>query len=78
MCSAAALQILKSTFGFDGFLPGQIEAISAVMDGEDVVVRLPTNGGKADYQKVYQAHRSSNEDEVSEAMDGRDSRVAGQ
>ena len=47
MCSAAALQILKSIFGFDGFLPGQIEAISAVMDGEDVVVRLPTNGGKS-------------------------------
>ena len=45
MCSAAALPILKTIFGFDGFLPGQIEAISAVIDGDDVVVRLPTNGG---------------------------------
>ena len=32
-----------------------------------------TNKAVEGHQKVYQAHRSSNEDEVSEAMDGRDS-----
>ena len=35
---------LSTTFGLDAFRPGQQEAISRFIDGEDVVVILPTGG----------------------------------
>ena len=38
---------LSTTFGLDAFRPGQQEAISRFIDGEDVVVILPTGGGKS-------------------------------
>jgi ATP-dependent DNA helicase RecQ len=47
----AARKILTETFGFDDFLPGQAEAIGALLDGEDVFALWPTGGGKS---LVYQ------------------------
>jgi ATP-dependent DNA helicase RecQ len=44
---ALARKILREKFGFDDFLPGQREAIEAVLDGEDVFVVWPTGGGKS-------------------------------
>jgi ATP-dependent DNA helicase RecQ len=44
---APAQKILREKFGFDDFLPGQREAIEAVLDGEDVFVLWPTGGGKS-------------------------------
>ncbi len=38
---------LQAHFGFDQFLPGQIEAIQAAMQGRDVVVIMPTGSGKS-------------------------------
>ena len=34
-------------FGFEKMLPGQLEAIACVLRGEDVLVVLPTGGGKS-------------------------------
>jgi ATP-dependent DNA helicase RecQ len=48
---ASARKILREKFGFDDFLPGQRDAIEAVLDGEDVFVLWPTGGGKS---LVYQ------------------------
>jgi ATP-dependent DNA helicase RecQ len=44
---ASARKILREKFGFEDFLPGQREAIEAVLDGEDVFVVWPTGGGKS-------------------------------
>lgn len=44
---APARKILREKFGFEEFLPGQREAIEAVLDGEDVFVLWPTGGGKS-------------------------------
>ena len=41
------LDLLKTHFGFDGFLPLQDEIIGAVMDGKDAFVLMPTGGGKS-------------------------------
>jgi ATP-dependent DNA helicase RecQ len=43
----SARKILRRTFGFDDFLPGQAEAIGALLDGEDVFALWPTGGGKS-------------------------------
>ncbi len=43
----AARKILREKFGFADFLPGQGEAIEAVLDGDDVFVLWPTGGGKS-------------------------------
>jgi ATP-dependent DNA helicase RecQ len=43
----AARKILREIFGFDDFLPGQGEAVAAVLDGEDVFALWPTGGGKS-------------------------------
>jgi ATP-dependent DNA helicase RecQ len=43
----AARKILTEKFGFDDFLPGQAEAIAALLDGEDVFALWPTGGGKS-------------------------------
>ncbi|NSW52052.1 MAG: DNA helicase RecQ [Anaerolineae bacterium] len=39
--------ILKSTFGYDTFLPYQQEVISNVLAGRDTLAILPTGGGKS-------------------------------
>jgi ATP-dependent DNA helicase RecQ len=38
---------LNETFGYASFRPGQSEAISAVLNGQDVVAVMPTGGGKS-------------------------------
>jgi len=40
-------QILKDKFGFDAFRPLQEEAINALLDKKDVLLVLPTGGGKS-------------------------------
>jgi ATP-dependent DNA helicase RecQ len=40
-------QVLKTYWGFDGFLPLQREAMQCVLDGRDSVVVMPTGGGKS-------------------------------
>lgn len=39
--------VIENVFGFDGFRPGQREAVSAVLEGEDVLAVMPTSGGKS-------------------------------
>jgi len=41
------LALLNSSFGFSAFRPGQKEAIEAFLEGRDVVVLMPTGGGKS-------------------------------
>jgi ATP-dependent DNA helicase RecQ len=43
----ALLRVLKTYWGFDGFLPLQREAMECVLDDRDSVVVLPTGGGKS-------------------------------
>ena len=43
----AALAILKDTFGYDGFRPGQAEIVAALMAGEKVLAVMPTGSGKS-------------------------------
>src|ERR671933_1492052 len=38
---------LHELFGFDGFRPGQREAIDAALAGRDVLVVMPTGSGKS-------------------------------
>ncbi|MCY7295713.1 DNA helicase RecQ [Alteromonas sp. a30] len=45
--SNRALSILQSTFGYESFRDGQEEIINAVAAGKDVLVLLPTGGGKS-------------------------------
>src|SRR5581483_2812502 len=42
-----ALQVLRSTFGYETFRPGQERAVRAVLAGRDSLVVLPTGGGKS-------------------------------
>ncbi|TPW26922.1 DNA helicase RecQ [Pararhizobium mangrovi] len=44
---ASARAILKETFGFDDFRPGQEEIVSAIEAGRDVLAVMPTGGGKS-------------------------------
>ncbi|MBF9044514.1 DNA helicase RecQ [Rhodobacterales bacterium HKCCE4037] len=39
--------LLKSTFGFDAFRPGQAEIVEAVAAGRNVLAIMPTGGGKS-------------------------------
>ena len=42
-----ALAVLKDTFGYDGFRPGQAEIVAALMGGESVLAVMPTGSGKS-------------------------------
>jgi ATP-dependent DNA helicase RecQ len=44
---ADALISLREHFGFDGFRAGQAEVISAILDGKNAVVVMPTGSGKS-------------------------------
>src|SRR5271156_4665053 len=44
---AAAEPILRTTFGFEGFRPGQAEIVAAILDGRDVLAVMPTGSGKS-------------------------------
>ena len=39
--------MLKSSFGYEQFRPGQEAAVSSILSGRDTVVVLPTGGGKS-------------------------------
>src|SRR5918997_790517 len=41
-----ALAALRQHFGFEDFREGQREVISAILEGRDTVVVMPTGGGK--------------------------------
>ena len=43
----AALAALREHFGFDDFRAGQREVVSAILEGHDTVVVMPTGGGKS-------------------------------
>ncbi|MBL0322841.1 MAG: RecQ family ATP-dependent DNA helicase [Ignavibacteria bacterium] len=42
-----AAEVLRTTFGYDSFRPGQEDILGAVLRGRDVVGVLPTGGGKS-------------------------------
>ncbi len=42
-----ARALLKDRFGYPDFRPGQTDAVSAVLEGRDTLVVLPTGGGKS-------------------------------
>jgi len=44
---AAAQRVLRTTFGFEAFRPGQAEIVTAVLDGRDVLAVMPTGSGKS-------------------------------
>ncbi len=44
---AAAQQVLRTTFGFPDFRPGQAEIIGTILDGRDVLAVMPTGSGKS-------------------------------
>ena len=39
--------VLRETFGFDDFRPGQLEVIDAVLEGRDCIAVMPTGAGKS-------------------------------
>lgn len=45
--SDAASAVLKRHFGYDDFRPGQSRAVEAALAGRDVLVLMPTGGGKS-------------------------------
>ena len=43
----AARTVLRASFGYDDFRPGQAAAVQSVLAGQDTMVILPTGGGKS-------------------------------
>jgi ATP-dependent DNA helicase RecQ len=41
------LEVLKDTFGYDAFRPGQEQAVDAVLSGRNVLTVMPTGSGKS-------------------------------
>ena len=39
--------VLRKTFGFAAFRPGQAEIVAAILDGRDVLAVMPTGSGKS-------------------------------
>ena len=39
--------VLRTTFGFEAFRPGQAEIVAAILDGRDVLAVMPTGSGKS-------------------------------
>jgi ATP-dependent DNA helicase RecQ len=44
---AASQRMLRATFGFDAFRPGQAEIVAAILGGRDVLAVMPTGSGKS-------------------------------
>jgi len=44
---AAAQRVLRATFGFETFRPGQAEIIGAILAGREVLAVMPTGSGKS-------------------------------
>ncbi|GFR47815.1 hypothetical protein Agub_g9592, partial [Astrephomene gubernaculifera] len=44
---ATLLRCLREHFGLPGFRPGQLEAVTATLSGQDSLIILPTGGGKS-------------------------------
>jgi ATP-dependent DNA helicase RecQ len=44
---AAAERVLRATFGFEAFRPGQAEILAAILQGRDVLAVMPTGSGKS-------------------------------
>ena len=44
--SKSPLEVLQTVFGHTNFRPGQWNAISKILSGKDVIVVIPTGGGK--------------------------------
>ncbi|MGC9468531.1 MAG: RecQ family ATP-dependent DNA helicase [Anaerolineae bacterium] len=44
---ASINEIVRTTFGFEQLLPGQLETIACVLRGENALTVLPTGGGKS-------------------------------
>ena len=42
-----ALRILRDTFGYPNFRPGQEDVVEAIRAGEDVLAVMPTGSGKS-------------------------------
>src|SRR5579872_59796 len=45
--SASVQKVLRATFGFEGFRPGQAEIVAAILAGRDVLAVMPTGSGKS-------------------------------
>src|ERR1700728_3395128 len=44
---AGAERVLRKTFGFESFRPGQAEIVSAILEGRDVLAVMPAGSGKS-------------------------------
>jgi len=40
------MEVLHSVFGYAEFRPGQLDSITKILSGQDVIVVIPTGGGK--------------------------------
>ena len=45
--SASVQKVLRATFGFEAFRPGQAEIVAAILADRDVLAVMPTGSGKS-------------------------------